>query len=894
MLFRSPRGTAVLAALLFALMAAISARAADAETRAFTSAEKLYSDGLYPQAERAFADFARSYPASLRLSQAVLRQAQAALEQKNFRAAIQLLSTNMTYAAGITDQFQYWLGRVQFLGGQHEPAANSFALLIARHTNSTLRLEAALGEAQARFELRQWRRVSELLRHPAGAFQSEAARAPESGSVLQGRLLLAEALLEQRQFAEAVQTLDVIPPAGVTGERKWRRDYLHTKAQFGGQQLEAALASSSNLVATAATTRQPALEAASIALQGEILEGLNQPDAAIVAYQQNQRVGVPLERLREAVFKTVKLTLAQGRITNAVAQMEAFLQEHPGENGSDMALVTLAELRLRQHQMWNTISTNPTPDAKLLADAIEECGRLLRDFTNSPFAGNAQLVRGWALLAQGRAAESQSAFRAATEHLPWSEAGAVARFKLADLEFQGREYTNAISDYRRVITDYAALPRVQEELVPRARFQMLQASREAGDLAAADEAMAPLLAEYPVQGHTERTLLLYGQVTDELGQAASARQILFNLRKHFPSSTNRPAVELAIIRTFERERNWPEAVARYESWVGAYPSNANLAQAEFQRALASDQAGRETNALVLFTNFIARFPTNALGARAQDWVGDFYYRHDQFVAAEQNYQLVSQNWPATELSYHAQLKAGRAALQRFSFDDATNYFTAIINDDRSPAKIIVLAYFAYGDAYLQRPSTNALDRFSKALNIYSQIEQFIKTQAPAGYSSDPLVLRAWGQMANCQFQLASTDPAKYALALALYQKVTNAVPPDVAILNQAEVGLGRVQKQQARLALEEGRKAEAAGLLDAALNNFLRVVYTIREGDAPDPFWVKEAALDAGVILEEQGKWKPALELYRRLIELIPELKTNPALEKRISSATEKAALQKE
>ena len=68
MLLRLPRGMAVLAALVLACAPAFSAHAADAETRAFTSAEKFFSDGLYPQAEKAYADFARTYPASPRLS----------------------------------------------------------------------------------------------------------------------------------------------------------------------------------------------------------------------------------------------------------------------------------------------------------------------------------------------------------------------------------------------------------------------------------------------------------------------------------------------------------------------------------------------------------------------------------------------------------------------------------------------------------------------------------------------------------------------------------------------------------------------------------------------------------------------------------------------------------
>lgn len=894
MLLCSRKTAGLLALLLMAAAFALPARAADAESRAFTAAEKYFSDGLFKQAEKEFGDFVAKHPASPRVAQAILRQAQAALEQKKFSAAISLLGTNMASAAGIADQFQYWLGQVHFQARQFDQAANSFAVLISRFTNSTLRLDATLGEAQSRFELKQWPGVSELLQNPAGVFQRELGRAPESSAVLQGRLLLAEALLEQRAFDGAAQVAGSIPENSLPGEKKWRREYLRTKAQYGGQKLEAARASSSNLVALAGVVRQPVLEATSVALQAEILEALNLPDAAIAAYQQNQRPGVPPERLREAVFKTVVLLLGQGRITNAVNRMQEFLAEHPGENGSDMALVTLAELRLKQHQMWSTISTNAQPDPRLLPDAIEECGRLLRDYTNSPFVGNAQLVRGWALFAQGRGAESLAAFRAAAEALPWSEARAVARFKVADLEFQGREFTNAIRNYRRVLREYESLSRVQEELVPRARYQMVQAGREAGDLGAADEAMKPLLAEYPANGPAERTLLLYGQVMDELGRPDGARQVFSNFLARFPSSKLRADVELAIIRTCERERNWPEAIARYDRWVVTHTTNDLLPLAEFQRAMANFHAGRSTNALNLFTNFVTRFPANPLGARAQYWVGDFYYAQDQFVLAEQNYQLVYQYWPASDLSYQARLDAGRAALRRYSYDDATKYFTEIINNERSPASVVMLAYFAYGDAFLQRPMTNAVEKYSGALSIYAGVEQFA-TKAGT-FAGDPLLARAWGQMGNCNFQLAGADPAKpaparYEQALALYQKAAKAPFADVSTRCQAEVGTGRVLRQQARIALEEGRKADADGLIDTALNSFLAVVYSDREGETPDQLWVKEAGLDAAAILEEQGKWTPAQNLYLRLGEKIPPLK--PTMEKRIEAAKLKAALEK-
>src|SRR5687768_2669943 len=99
------------AAFVFFAAALLPLRAADVETRSFEAAEKLHRDGYHQEAEKRLADFVVKYPASLRVPQALLLQGQSALAQKKFKAAIDLLTTNMARAAGIADKFQFEIGR---------------------------------------------------------------------------------------------------------------------------------------------------------------------------------------------------------------------------------------------------------------------------------------------------------------------------------------------------------------------------------------------------------------------------------------------------------------------------------------------------------------------------------------------------------------------------------------------------------------------------------------------------------------------------------------------------------------------------------------------------------------------------------------------------------------
>ncbi len=866
---------------------------ADAEARDFSTAEIALQDGFYPLAEKRFAEFVAKHSASPRVALALLRQSEAALKQQKFDAALNLLATNMVNAAGIADQFQFAIAGIYSASGKFEAAATNYAALIARHTNSPLRLEATLNEARARFALKQWPRVVQLLQTPSGLFHQEATRDPSREMIVRGQLLLAEALLEQRDFSAAEQTAIAISGDALTTKIKWQREFFVAKAQLGARKLDRSLVTTSNAVAMASATGESPLEAASVAMLGEILEALDRREEAIAAYAQNQRAGIPPERVREAVFKTVELSIAQGALTNALAKLNDFVKSRPDETGSDIALLTLAELKLKQHQLTLAGTNSPAlvglpAGSDPLADAIENCDKLLRRFTNSPFVSKAHLMRGWALLAQSKTAESLISFRTAANTLPWSEAQAVARFKTADLEFQSRRFTNALRDYRQVLGDYTSLPRVQSELVPRARYQMLQASLAAQDLVAAHEVIEAILNEYPPGGYAQRGLLLFGQAVDEVGNPAEARAVFGKFVTLFPDDPLRPQAELAVARSFERQRDWLNAIAKYDEWVRTFPTNSSVPSAEFRRALANFLAGRETNALILFTNFIARFPTNGLAARAQEWVGDFYFRAEEFDDAERNYQFVFQNWPTTPLRWQARLKAGRAALMRPSFENAAFYFTNLlndaINDTSCPPSVVAQAYFAYGDAYRQRLSTNALENYTEARKIYEQVPRFF----PA---SDPLVPRAWGSMAECYFQLGSIDPANYAKSLELYTNILKAAAADVPTQQQAQVGIGHVLRAQSELARAAGATAEATNLLNGALTAYLSIIYPEEDGEAAVPFWVKEAMLNAAAICKSQGEWERAYKLYLRLAEKIPPLRA--ALEKDIDAARTQMESQK-
>ena len=856
-----------------------AAQAADAETRAFNAAAKAFQDGFTGRAQQEFAAFVRTYTNSSRLPDAILTQARAAFSQTNYSAAISLLTTNLPHAGSLADQYHFWIGQMRLESGNYQAAANEFARLLTAYTNSPRRLEASYGEALARFNLQDWPRVVQLLRQPEGAFRRAAREDGDSDLIGRGQLLLAETLFKQQDYLGAESAAERISTS--SPRIAWARQFLRCRIQIATDHSTNALQSTTNLLSLAAATGQSTLQAESYALQGTILEDLHQYDDAISAYERIQAPTMPDEQRRQAFLKIVELTLAQDNLALATEKLDKFLAAHPEDEASDEVLLTLGELRLKEHLEVRPVTASATngvtaPVTNRLQQAIGYFEQLVQRYPQSPYIGKANLDRGWALLSAQKWVEAQAAFKLAAEKLPFSEEQAIARFKLADTQFMQGDYTNALAGYRQIFEDYNALPRIRTELFDRAWYQIARIYMKLGQLAKANEAIRTILAEYPASLYGQRMLLLFGQELNRSNRVAEARGVLAEFTRQFTNSVLLPEAELAIGRSYELEGNWAAAIRTYDGLLSRCGTNDMAPKVEFRLALAHDHAGHETNAFNLLTNLLARFPTNELAPRAEDWIGDYYYRNADYVEAERSYQWT--NWPPGDpIIFQATFKAGRAALMRpTGFDDAINYFLKLINDKGCPDALVAETLFAYGDALISKGqlpgNTNALAQYETAVEAFRKIPQL--------YPSSPLVPHAWGRMGDCYFQMAGRDPRRYTNAVECYEKAMSAPNADLATRSQAEIGLGNTLVKQAEL-----KAPPDLDLMKSARDHYLNIVYgkNLHEAEAPIPIWVKEAGLAAAKILETQQQWTQAINLYTHLQQLLPALRSS--LEKRAASA---------
>jgi len=874
----------VVAALLCFLCGVTFVAGQTPETRAYKAAVQAFDDRV-PDIDKYFREFLQTYPNSPHAAEAILYRARAALLQREAKAAISLLTTNTTKAGQFQDQYRYWLAEAHREAANYTAAADTFASLLRDFPGSSLMLEASYGEAVVRFKLGQWPRVIDLLRPANAPFAKEAHAHPNHELVLRGQLLLAEALLENGDPAAAEGALRVLTGRELTPEFRWRSEYLICRIRLAQGRATDALAVSTNLVNVAAATGQRPFVAESHAVHGAVLERLADYDAAIRAYERNVTESTPAEYRRQALLRIIELTLEQNKLSEATEKLENFFAQYPQDAASEVALLTLGELNLRRHLAQNEsrvegrASSPTTPATNFLQVALTHFDRLITNHPSSPFLGQAHLNRGWCLWLDGKTADAQVAFQVATNRLPHSESAAVAQFKLADIAFQRGDLTNALAGYRAVIKNYKPLPRVQEELIGRAFYQVLRAGLALGDLAAATSAAEEILRSHAESPFADRSLLLLGQELAAERRAADARALFAQFLKRYPDSPLRPEVELAIARSFLHERQWDTALQKYEEWLGRFATNALRPRAEFSYAQAQYQAGHLTNALNLFTNFIARFPNDLNAPSAKYSVGLLYYGQRDYVSAEYHFQGLFQNtnWAAHKLAYEARIMAARAAAARQDHKAAYDYCLSIANlpanDTNATPELNAQAYFLAGDALVQQsdPTRPPLANFEEAIKAFNKIIVLYPTNSRAAL--------AWGRIGDCYFQLASQDPKLYENATNAYFQILNSPVADISARSQARVGIGKI--------LERLAVTVEPILWKAAFESYYSVVNPadLRPGEKLEPYWFKEAGLAAARLAEEHQEWETAVRIYIRMIDAIPALR--PALEKKLEKARE-------
>jgi tetratricopeptide (TPR) repeat protein len=507
---------------------------------------------------------------------------------------------------------------------------------------------------------------------------------------------------------------------------------------------------------------------------GEALGRIGQHERAVEKLAAFTRGGAhPL--LGVAYVRLGWWSLAAGRPRDGAAAFRAFLARPPGgardapqerdwaEAGLAVALITsndwagarnaLNALDARRSALGLPIRlrlAQRAVDSGQAAEAHVVLQEVLAANLTPPVRAWVLLVKGEAHRAEGNRDEARTQYELARLANPESGTGRYATLRLAQTNFELREFAQAASDLGPLLAG-AATP----DLRAAALLLQGEAAYHAGNYPAAAAAYRRMLVEFPNHPQAAAARLALPWAVLRQGQKDTAREQFLEFARTHPSDAHTLNALLLASELTLAVGNLDAARELLERIIAAYPSQSRTDFARLNRALLMLRTGQTAVAQRELRDWITRGSFPPLAGRAHGALGAALLAAGRPADAAKEFARAD----AEGFSDFARLGLGAAALVDERLDDATKAFTEA-RDTGTPA---IAAAAEYGLAAVGLHRGNPRD--------FKPAARAALTAAPRGLAAPRLLYVLVG--------LAAEDK-DWPEALALAKRLTADFPQDEA------------------------------------------------------------------------------------------------------------------
>ncbi len=298
----------------------------------------------------------------------------------------------------------------------------------------------------------------------------------------------------------------------------------------------------------------------------------------------------------------------------------------------------------------------------------------------------------------------------------------------------------------------------------------------------------------------------------------SSRDIFKKFIEEFKESNlNKDALYLLGSSLYNLEK-FPEAIEVFKEIVRLYNDDVQIVQkAEFEIADCFYRMGKEEEAVNRFKSLRSKYPDASLTPEVVWWLGEYYYRHENFDLARRYFLAIIQDFSKSSLVSDAYYALGSVCEQGQDYQQAIENFKKVI--EIADADLAGQASVAIGDIFVKKSDYNSAIKvyqdaitkypnlaallFPKIADIYKKQNNYEEAIKFYRKSLDVAPLR---QMDELQFKIAETyeEEGKREEAIEEYLKITYLYPQDKPLVTKSLLRVAKIYEDT-----QEFQKAES-------------------------------------------------------------------------------------
>ena len=668
-----------------------------AEQQDYAFADGLFRDGLFQIALDQFEKFVRKYPQSNRLADARFLKAECLFQLEQYPAAVSELTEFIRQypASNLSDNARFRLGDSYVKMKKSADAVEAYKSILEHPTNPSLSGEAAywIGEIYLKdadyanalkyyslsYEGFPGNRLQDYAAYSAawtnqkkGDFAKAADwyhvvidKMPKSALVPSARIKAGECAYYAKDYTRAVQELteakvriDSLPLRG-------EADYLIGESFFNLGQYDKAQKQYEEFLKT--YPDHPLRREVQYAL-GWTLFKERQFGAAVEAFDKlsgsedqlgqaslyRKGVAEKLAGKREAAMQSFQKVVTRepegGYADNALydAGVMLFEDKKPGEAkgyfGKVVAQFPMSDVIADASMMLGECFVVDAAYDSAMA-SYEKALSVPDASFETKITSSFQLA--WCLMKLGKSKEAAADFTRFIATYPDHPKAAEAAYWLAESEYQGGDFRNALKHYQSIVGS-AKHPRREE-----AMYGIGWTYYKQGDYPKAVGAFEQLIVAYPSGKFSFDGRLRLGdcyfQQKDYKKAAGSYRTVI----RLFPKNNGADYALYQLGQTYYRMADHEQAADQFDALIKTYPGSSLADDAQYAIGWMKFQRKDYAEAIKDFQSTIAKYPASELVPRAYYSTGDAYYNLRQYPAAENSYRQVIQKFPKSSLAADA-------------------------------------------------------------------------------------------------------------------------------------------------------------------------------------------------------------------------------------------------